>query len=141
MKVVTTNSVEETWDVAEAFATDDVHPRTVIALHGDLGSGKTTFVTGIARSLKIYDPITSPTFTLIKEYYGLMSLFHMDLYRISGPDELTTLGVYDYLLTDGVSVIEWPERAGDLLPPDTIHIYFEFIDENRRKITIKNSTP
>jgi len=111
----------------------------MLALHGDLGSGKTCFVTGIARALQITEPITSPTFTIINEYAGKMSLYHMDLYRISQPDELFSLGLEDYFSGDGITVAEWAERAGDLLPQSTINITFEVLEkENSRRITIEH---
>ena len=134
---VITNSVEATQAIAKRLA-ETLRPGSILALHGDLGSGKTCFVTGIARALAIPDAITSPTFTMINEYAGTLALCHMDLYRISAPDELFTLGLEDYFDSDGVTVIEWAERAGDLLPEDTIHILFEVLDApDTRRIAIE----
>jgi tRNA threonylcarbamoyladenosine biosynthesis protein TsaE len=118
-----TKTPEETWGVAEQLAAG-LPVRAVLALHGELGAGKTCFVQGLARALGILRPITSPTFTLVQEYRGSRRLVHMDLYRIGSPDELLHLGFEDYLQEDGVLAIEWAERAGDLLPPDTRHLYF-----------------
>jgi tRNA threonylcarbamoyladenosine biosynthesis protein TsaE len=131
------DSVEDTWSIAEKLA-EKLPPGSVLALHGDLGSGKTCFVTGIAQALGIDEPITSPTFTIINEYHGTLDLYHMDLYRISDPDELFSLGLDEYFNSKGITVAEWAERAGDLLPPTTINITFErLLAENSRKITIE----
>ncbi len=133
---IISDSVEATWDVAERI-TRDLPPGSLLALHGDLGSGKTCFVTGVARALKINEPITSPTFTIINEYYGTKPLFHMDLYRISDPDELFSLGLDSYFNSKGITVVEWSERAGDLLPKNTIHITLEVMENpDTRCITV-----
>ena len=99
-------SVEETLAVAEAFAAR-LKGGDIVLLHGDLGAGKTTFTKGIARALGVEDVVTSPTFTIIKEYDGRsLRLYHMDMYRLDG--DVTELGIEDYLgRKDGVCVIEW----------------------------------
>ncbi len=136
-ETVISDSVDATQALARRLA-PTLQPGSVLALHGDLGSGKTCFVTGVARALDIPDAITSPTFTMINEYVGTLGLCHMDLYRISNPDELFTLGLDDYFDSDGITVIEWAERAGDLLPEDTIHVLFEVLDApDSRRITIE----
>lgn len=137
-EIIISNSVESTWDIAERI-TKELSPGSLLALHGDLGSGKTCFVTGVARALAINEPITSPTFTIINEYYGSQPLYHMDLYRISDPDELFSLGLESYFTGNGITVVEWSERAGDLLPENTVHITFEVLDApDTRRITITN---
>jgi len=139
-ETVITDSVDATQALARRLA-PTLQPGSVLALHGDLGSGKTCFVTGIARALHIPAAITSPTFTMINEYAGTLGLCHMDLYRISNPDELFTLGLDDYFDSGGITVIEWAERAGDLLPEDTVHILFEVLDvPDSRRITIEAPT-
>ncbi len=136
-EIIISESVEETWDIAERLA-KKLPTGSLLALHGDLGSGKTCFVTGVAHALEINEPITSPTFTIINEYYGTKPLYHMDLYRISDPDELFSLGLESYFNSDGITVVEWSERAGDLLPENTIHITFEVLDKpDSRCITIE----
>jgi tRNA threonylcarbamoyladenosine biosynthesis protein TsaE len=130
-------SIEETHQIAKKLAVS-LPAGSVLALHGDLGSGKTCFVTGIAQALEINVPITSPTFTIINEYHGKLPLYHMDLYRISCEDELFSIGLDDYFPGNGITVAEWAERAGDLLPPTTINIHFEVLtDQDSRKITIQ----
>ena len=124
MRIVETNSPEETWALA-AQLVDELVPGTVIALHGDLGAGKTCLVQGLAASLGIDEPITSPTYTLIGEYQGRLPLHHIDLYRLSGPEEAIGLGLEEYFDADGITAIEWAERAEGLLPPDLLHIQIE----------------
>lgn len=111
---------------------------TVVALKGELGSGKTCFVQGMAEALNIEIPVTSPTFTLINEYAGMRPLYHFDLYRISNPDELLSLGFEDYLASEGIVAIEWPEKAAGLLPPETIYVDLKTLDQpGERSILIR----
>jgi tRNA threonylcarbamoyladenosine biosynthesis protein TsaE len=124
MRIVETNSPEETWALAAELA-NELAPGTVIALHGDLGSGKTCLVQGLAAALGIDEPVTSPTYTLIGEYQGRLPLHHIDLYRLSGPEEAVGLGLEEYFDADGITAIEWAERAEGLLPPDLLHIRIE----------------
>jgi tRNA threonylcarbamoyladenosine biosynthesis protein TsaE len=121
MRIVETNSPEETWALAAELA-EELGPGTVIALHGDLGAGKTCFIQGYAAALGIDEPITSPTYTLIGEYEGRLPLHHIDLYRISGPEDALGLGLEEYFDINGITAIEWAERAEGLLPPDLLHI-------------------
>ena len=100
----------------------------VICLNGELGSGKTVFVKGFAQSLGITETITSPTFTLIKEYNsGEMPLYHMDVYRIEESDG--TIGFSDYFNSDAVSIIEWADMINDELPEERLDVNFKVIDE------------
>ncbi len=139
MKTTTfiSHSPQETADFAGTVLAR-LAPGAVLALHGDLGSGKTCFVRGLAAALHLAVPVTSPTFTLIHEYPSYPPLYHMDLYRLSGPDALDALGLDDYLEGGGITVIEWADRAGPLLPARTIHIRFE-VEQNpeTRTITVK----
>jgi len=121
MRIEKTHSPEETWELAAELA-DELGPGTVIALHGDLGAGKTCFIQGYAAALGIDEPITSPTYTLIGEYEGRLPLHHIDLYRLSGPEEALGLGLEEYFDANGITAIEWAERAEGLLPPDLLHI-------------------
>ena len=121
MRIVETHSPEETWELAAELA-DELGPGTVIALHGDLGAGKTCFIQGYAAALGIDEPITSPTYTLIGEYEGRLPLHHIDLYRLSGPEDALGLGLEEYFDVNGITAIEWAERAEGLLPPDLLHI-------------------
>ncbi|HAS82500.1 MAG TPA: tRNA (adenosine(37)-N6)-threonylcarbamoyltransferase complex ATPase subunit type 1 TsaE [Verrucomicrobia bacterium] len=115
-----------------------LHPGSVLALYGDLGSGKTCFVRGLAAALKITVPVTSPTYTLIHEYASTPPLYHMDLYRLSHPDALDELGLEEYFERDGITVIEWAERAEHLLPARTLRLTFEVVKyPEKRIITLK----
>ena len=111
-----------------------------IALYGELGSGKTCFVQGLARGMGIARPVTSPTFILINEYRHDRPLVHIDLYRLGGPDQVLAIGFEDYLDANAVTVVEWAERAGDLIPDRAIRVYFETgADPEQRTVTIRSS--
>lgn len=110
----------------------------VFALSGELGTGKTCFTGGLARGLCVgdYYAITSPTFTLINEYPGRCPLYHFDVYRLNGADDLDDLGYEEYLSEKGVIVIEWAEKIAKALPPDVVWISFKYVDETKRMIII-----
>ena len=118
------NSPSDTWNIASEFFKTLQKP-AVIALHGTLGAGKTCFTQGLAQAAGVKEPVCSPTYTLISEYHGTVPFHHIDLYRLGGPEEAFDLGLDEYLETDGITVIEWAERAAELLPPSTIHIRLE----------------
>lgn len=100
----------------------------ILALSGDLGAGKTTFVQGLARGLNIHDPIQSPTFTLLNVYPGL---YHFDLYRLKSASDFLGLGFDEYFEKNGICAIEWPERIPSLLPSKTISVAFGYSGEQR----------
>lgn len=111
--------------------------RATLALHGDLGSGKTCFVQGLAAAMHIERSVTSPTFVIVNEYKGERPLFHIDLYRLESSGEAAGVGLEEYTETDGVTAIEWADRAADILPADAIHIRFEATARStERRITI-----
>ena len=113
-------------------------PGDVVALTGELGSGKTVLTKGIARGLGIEgNPVRSPSFILIKEYTGKVPLFHFDLYRLKKSEELNTLGCEEYFSGKGVVVIEWAERAKNFLPEEYLEVKLSIIRKNERKISIK----
>ena len=130
-------SVEECWQVAAKFA-ELLQPGMVLALHGDLGSGKTTFMQGVAAALGVHRAVTSPTFTLSNEYQtGSFKLVHMDLYRLAKVDDLDALGFNEHLESGAVVAVEWPERAAEFIPESAWHIYFEIGEElEERLVTI-----
>ena len=114
----------------------------VVALHGPLGAGKTTLVKGIARSLHIQEPVTSPSFTLIAEYDGIKQaaaivLYHVDLYRISHPQEIEDLGIEEILNGGGICVIEWAEKAAEFLPDSAIHVHITLEEGESRAVEIE----
>lgn len=130
-------SPDETHDLGREIGLR-VRPGTIIALYGDLGSGKTAFVQGLARGLGVPEEyyVTSPTYTLINEYPGRCPLYHIDLYRLDAAADFEDIGLDDALYGDGVSAIEWAERfhAGALLEYLAVHL--ETAGENRREIRL-----
>ena len=132
---ITTNSEYDTIEVAQNFESEKFE-NMIICLDGELGSGKTVFTKGIANALGIEESITSPTFTIIKEYNsGEMPLFHMDVYRLDGnPDGV---GIEEYYNKNGIVVIEWAKTIKDILPEERLEIKFKVVDENRRMLVIK----
>jgi tRNA threonylcarbamoyladenosine biosynthesis protein TsaE len=134
---ITTYSVDETRELGETIGAS-VAAGTILALYGDLGSGKTSFVQGLARGLGVPDDyyITSPSYTLINEYPGRFHLFHVDLYRIKNSVDIEDIGLYEILDDDGVVAIEWADRMGKDLPPNHVRVQFEIIDDKARKISI-----
>jgi tRNA threonylcarbamoyladenosine biosynthesis protein TsaE len=108
----------------------------VVALFGGLGAGKTCFVKGLARGLGIEDDITSPTYTIISEYEGVLPLYHIDAYRLSGDAEFEDIGAADYLYGGGVSVIEWSERIPASIPADALTVTIEIREDGGRLFSI-----
>lgn len=113
-----------------------VSPGTVITLNGNLGAGKTCFVRGFAKASGVDSLVNSPTFTLINEYPGTPPLHHIDLYRLNHPDEVISLGFDEYLNPEGITLLEWPEKAGDLVPDKHIAITIQDSPTDRRVIRI-----
>lgn len=133
----TTRSREETQELGENIGTLISDP-TLLALTGELGSGKTAFVQGLARGLEVPQEyyITSPSFTLINEYPGRMRLFHVDLYRLDNYTDLEETGLYDILEGDGVVAVEWAEKLPEDLLSTYIAIGFNIIDDKTREINL-----
>lgn len=131
------NRESETMDLAFSLGEQAV-PGQVYALIGDLGSGKTLFSKSFARGMGIEEELSSPTFTLLEEYDASIPLYHFDLYRIDNIDEFIMLDFEDYWNGDGVSLVEWADKADGLLPEKTIYVYFNYIDENTRRIKIEH---
>jgi tRNA threonylcarbamoyladenosine biosynthesis protein TsaE len=130
----TSRSIEDTMELAENIESEKF-PGMVICLDGELGSGKTVFVKGFAKSLGITETITSPTFNLIKEYpNGEMPLYHMDVYRLDGDSK--SIGFEDYFNKDAVCIIEWADMITDCLPEERLQINFKIVDENTRVLIL-----
>ena len=132
---ITTRSVEETQNLGKTIGRWIKHP-LVIGLSGDLGSGKTAFVQGLAQGLEVPGDyyITSPTFTLINEYPGRLPLFHIDLYRLDGIHDLEDIGLDELLYDQAVIAIEWAQKMSHDLPAEHLTITFEITDDDGRKI-------
>lgn len=155
-------STEETKKLASELA-EQLVPGSVVALYGDLGSGKTTFTRFLVEALGIEARVQSPTFVIRRTYskgegagersetattssakdasigsQRIKHMIHLDLYRLTSTDELHDLDLSDVFETENaVTVIEWPELAQDFLPTNTIHVRFEYLDEESRKVTVK----
>ena len=111
---------------------------TVIAFRGGLGMGKTCFTKGLAKGLGCNETVTSPTFALINEYLsGRIPLYHFDMYRISGWEDLYSTGFFEYIDEGGVLACEWSENIENALPENTIYVEFKRLSDNKREITIK----
>lgn len=132
---ITCYDESETIELAENFESEKFK-NMVICLKGDLGSGKTVFTKGFAGALGIDEVITSPTFTIVKEYYGgEMPLFHMDVYRIDETD--LEIDFNEYFTKKGVTIIEWSDMIPDELPKQRLEISFKIIGENTRVLVVK----
>lgn len=107
----------------------------IITLEGDLGAGKTTFTKGLAEGLEIKRIVTSPTFTIMKQYEGRLPLYHIDAYRLEHSEE--DIGFDEYFYGQGVSVVEWATFIEEYLPDDRLAIMLQFVDETTRKLTFK----
>jgi tRNA threonylcarbamoyladenosine biosynthesis protein TsaE len=104
-------------------------PPLIVALTGDLGAGKTTLVKAICRGAGVEEPVTSPTFALVHEYTGTLGkVYHLDLYRLATPDELTAIGWDDLMSASALLLVEWADRAGDRLPADIVPIALEHVE-------------
>jgi len=135
MLEITTNCDMETMAAGEDYA-KVLKAGDVVAIRGDLGAGKTVFVKGIARGLGIAEMVTSPTFTILREYAGWIPLYHFDVYRIKDPDEMEDTGFFELIGGEGVVVIEWADKIEELLPPGKNDVIIEKTGENQRKITV-----
>lgn len=134
----TVSCVEETWSLARRLARE-LTPGSVLRLEGDLGAGKTTFVQALAGAMGVGGRVTSPTFCLVQEHRGEGRLLvHMDLYRLRGEDDVLSIGWEDYLSEGAVIAVEWPERAGSLIPSSsrTVRITAVEGDEEKRLVEI-----
>ena len=135
MRVIT-DSAAATREVGRALA-QGVEPGAVVALSGDLGAGKTTFVQGFAEALGAVEPVASPTFVLLRAYRGRLPIYHFDVYRLEGAAQLDDVGAEECFWGDGVSLVEWADRIPEALPPDRLDVTLEHVDERTRAITFE----
>lgn len=112
-----------------------LRPGDLVCLNGDLGAGKTTFIKGLALGLGCKDIVTSPTFVLMNVYTGRVTLYHIDLYRITA-NELATIGLEDCLNGNAVTAVEWSEKGVNFLPKERLNIKITAVSDNSRKFTI-----
>ena len=137
-----TTSAEETIAFARTFA-GNLRRGDVVALYGDLGSGKTQFVKGVCQAFKVRTPATSPSFVILNRYDGTdengneLLMYHFDLYRVKSVAEMYDLGYEEFLKSDGICLIEWAEMLGELLPKQRHDVrFFLGTEENERQIEI-----
>jgi tRNA threonylcarbamoyladenosine biosynthesis protein TsaE len=133
-----TGSPEETRRLAEVLGRL-LEPGDVIALAGELGSGKTLFAQGLARGLQVPESfyITSPSFAIVNEYPGKFPFYHLDLYRVSGTAQVFDLGLEEIFYGEGVTAVEWPEGLGADLPQERLEVHLAFAGENERFLTFR----
>jgi tRNA threonylcarbamoyladenosine biosynthesis protein TsaE len=140
MIALISKSDQETKNIAFKLA-KYLKAQDFIALCGDLGSGKTTFVKGIARGLNIKETeIVSPSFMLIRQYKGKLPLYHFDLYRLDYLEQVEFLGYEEYFYGDGVCCMEWANKVEELLPVEYLEINIKFLSDFKRKITFKSTS-
>ena len=135
MQEYLTHSEAETEQAGADFART-LPDGKVVAMYGELGSGKTAFVRGMARGLKSPNRVTSPTFTIVNEYEGEIPLFHFDMYRLGGADELFGIGWDDYLARGGICVVEWSENVETAFDGSEYTVNIEKCSEDERRITV-----
>ena len=118
-------------------------PGDVICLAGDLGAGKTTMVQAIAAGAGVdhREYVNSPTFAILHEYGGPIPIYHMDFYRLGSSEDIVELGLEDYFYGDGLTLIEWFERAADLLPDSVLYVELSYINESSREISLTSDSP
>jgi tRNA threonylcarbamoyladenosine biosynthesis protein TsaE len=124
----------------------EVGTAKVFAFYGPMGAGKTTIITALCRSKGVHDVITSPTFSIINEYDFSgngqeRKIYHMDLYRLNSREEVIQAGVEDCIYSGAICMVEWPEKAPDLWPADTVSVYIEAVTENNRRIKVETPAP
>ena len=136
IKELVSNSYEETKKFGWLLGRN-AEPGDVVLLIGELGAGKTTFTQGVAEGIEVNEPVRSPTFVLVLQYQGRLLLNHIDLYRVGGLTEVLDMGLDEYLLSDGISIIEWANRASDAFPGSRLEITFEHVDENERLLNFQ----
>ncbi len=132
---ITVNNLDETQQIGKIIGRC-LDKGDVLCLDGDLGVGKTSLTQFIAREFGVDEYITSPTFTIIKEYEGRLPFYHMDVYRLDSSDDMHDLGYEEYIYSEGVTVIEWSEKIKEILPEERININIKRVDDNSRILYI-----
>jgi tRNA threonylcarbamoyladenosine biosynthesis protein TsaE len=132
----TTSSAEQTQALAGELARA-LPPDATLALHGNLGVGKTTFVQGLARGFGIQDPITSPTFTIFHLYRGERTLVHLDAYRLENESQIDALMLEDFLVSPFCLAVEWPEKLASWIPKNAIHLELSIVDTALHRVALR----
>lgn len=133
---VTTKSAEESRALAAEFAAT-LTGDTTLALHGNLGVGKTTFVQGLARGLGIREAVTSPTFNIFTLHRGRMNLLHLDAYRLESAQQVEDLLLSDFMVSPWCLAVEWPDKIADWLPADTLHFELGITPDEQHTIRLR----
>lgn len=128
--MISLNNLNET-EKFGIFLGENLKPGDVVCLNGDLGAGKTTLTKSIAKGLGISDYVTSPTFTIVNEYYGKTDLYHIDTYRLDDKIDVDYLGFDEYFYSEGVTIVEWAEKIRDALPEEYMEINIKSHDDKR----------
>jgi tRNA threonylcarbamoyladenosine biosynthesis protein TsaE len=135
MEIFISKSEAETIELGKELA-KQLKPGDFVALYGDLGAGKTQFIKGVCEALKVREIVNSPTFTIANEYHGTITVFHIDLYRLSSVDEILGTGFDEYLESDGVCLVEWAEKLDGILPERRYDVKISLVDSTTREIMI-----
>lgn len=133
---VITASAAETQSLATELARA-LPPDTTLALHGNLGVGKTTFVQGLARGLGHTGPVTSPTFNIFTLHRGPTNLLHLDAYRLDNAQQVEDLLLADFMISPWCLAVEWPEKIADWLPADTMHLELGILPDERHTLQLR----
>jgi tRNA threonylcarbamoyladenosine biosynthesis protein TsaE len=133
---ITTESAEATRALAAEFAAS-LPPDTTLALHGDMGVGKTTFVQGLAQGLGVQEQVTSPTFAIYSVHRGAgRTLLHLDAYRLENEHQIEALLLHEFLVSPWVLAVEWPEKIAGWLPPGTVHLTLSIVEGDRHNLRL-----
>jgi tRNA threonylcarbamoyladenosine biosynthesis protein TsaE len=126
--------------IAKTFLADFSSFR-IFAFHGELGAGKTTFIKALCAELGVHDAMSSPSFSLVNEYHDANGnpVYHFDLYRLKSPQEAFDIGMEEYLYSGNYCFVEWPERAEELLPEETVHVTIRVANEQREIVAVSAS--
>jgi tRNA threonylcarbamoyladenosine biosynthesis protein TsaE len=142
MQILISKSEEETIKLGIDFGRK-LKPGSVVALYGELGSGKTQFAKGICRAFDVGEVVNSPTFTIVNEYHGTipdskepLQIFHIDLYRLDKMDEILGIGFDEYLGSGGICLVEWAEKLDGIIPEERFDVKLLTVDETTREITL-----
>lgn len=133
---IISRSPEETRNIGEIIG-ESAMPGDVLLLEGKLGAGKTCLTQGIAQGLGISDYVLSPTFVIMREFFGRLPLYHIDLYRLDNIDESMDLGLDDYLYGDGICVLEWAEKALGIMPQKHLMIRIDYLSDTERSLRLE----
>ncbi len=142
MEILISKSEGETIRLGSEFARQ-LKKGNLVAMYGDLGSGKTQFVKGICSAFSVKEVVNSPTFTIVNEYHGTapnsketFPIFHIDLYRLKNMEEIFGIGFDEYLESGGICLIEWAEKLGDIIPDERYDVKLSVVDSTTREITL-----